>query len=151
MGIEALKKAQGVWCAHCAPGKGCNRYSDRPQECVTFNCAWLIDEKLGEEWYPKKSRIVLTMEPDRIIAHVDPGTPDVWRRQPYYGVLHQMMQTGLQRGRLVYVALNAHHILLLPDREEDLGVLGPADEVELATVARPAGMEYRVSVRRPGA
>ena len=149
MGIEALGKPLGAWCAHCQPGKGCAIYPDRPQECRTFSCAWMIDETLGEEWYPKKSKIVLTLEPGRIIAHVDPGAPDAWRRQPYFGVLTRMMQAELPRGRLVYAAVNAHHILLLPDREEDLGLLGPVDEVQLATIAKPDGREYRVSVRRP--
>ena len=76
-------------------------------------------------------------------------SPDAWRRQPYFGVLTRMMQAELPRGRLVYAAVNAHHILLLPDREEDLGLLGPVDEVQLATIAKPDGLEYRVSVRRP--
>jgi hypothetical protein len=151
MGIEALAKPLGAWCAHCQPGKGCGIYSDRPQECRRFSCAWLLNESLGEEWYPKKSKIVLTEEQDRIIAHVDPGAPDAWRKQPYFGALNRMMQAGLAQGRLVYAAVNAHHILLLPDRQEDLGQLGAADEVELATVAKPGGVEYRVSVRRQGA
>jgi hypothetical protein len=151
MGIEALDKPLGAWCAHCQPSKGCDIYPDRPQECRSFNCAWLLDESLGEEWYPKKSKIVLTLERDRIIAHVDPGAPDAWRKQPYFGVLNRMMQAGLTQGRLVYAAINAHHILLLPDRQEDLGPLGAADEVELAAVAKPGGLEYRVLVRRQGA
>ncbi len=151
MGIEALGKPLGAWCAHCQPGKGCAIYPDRPQECRSFSCAWLINERLGEEWYPKKSKIVLALQPDRIIAHVDPGAPDAWRREPYFGMLNQMMQAGLAKGRLVYAAVNAHHILLLPDRQEDVGHLGAADEVELATVAKPGGLEYRVTVHRQGA
>ena len=148
MGVAALEKPLGAWCPHCLPGKGCAIYEGRPQECRHFHCAWLVDVGLGEEWYPKKSKIVMTLEPDRIVAHVDPGAPDAWRRQPYFAVLSQMMQAGLGRGRLVYAAVNAHHILLLPDRQEDLGLLGAADAVELATVAKTGGLEYRVTVRR---
>ena len=91
---------------------------------------------------------MLTHESDRIIAHVDPGAPEAWRRQPYFGILSQMMQQGLAQGRLVYAAINRNHVLLLPDRQEDLGPLGEADEVQLATVAKPGGLEYRVTVRR---
>jgi len=148
MGIGALDKPQGQWCAHCQPGKGCGIYLDRPQECRQFNCLWLTDERLGEEWYPKKSRMVLTHEADRIVARVDPGTPDAWRKPPYFAALNRMMQQDLAQGRLVYAAINRHYILLLPDRQEDLGPLGEGDEVELATVSKPGGLEYRVTVRR---
>src|SRR5471032_2675247 len=84
MGIAALSKPLGEWCPNCLPGKGCGIYPDHPQECRSFNCLWLTDESLSEEWYPKKSKIVLTHEGDRIVARVDPGTPDAWRKQPYF-------------------------------------------------------------------
>jgi hypothetical protein len=102
MGIEALAKPRGVWCSHCQPGRGCEIYSGRPAECRSFSCAWLHDEKLGEEWYPKKSRIVLTVERNRIMANVDSGAPDAWRKEPYFSQLNRMMQAGLKQGRLVY-------------------------------------------------
>ncbi len=148
LGNAALKKPLGAWCAHCQPGQGCAIYESRPQECRKFTCAWLADESLGEEWYPRKSKIVLTYDRDRVVAHVDPGAPDAWRKQPYFTVLNQMMQAGLAQGRLVYAAINEQHVLLLPDRQESLGPLAEADEVELATIARPGGLEYRVAVKR---
>jgi hypothetical protein len=150
LGNAELNKPLGDWCTHCLPGQGCAIYADRPHECRKFTCAWLGDDNLGEEWYPKKSKIVLTYESDRIVAHVDPGTPDAWRKQPYFTVLNQMMQDGLANGRLVYAAINEHHILLLPDRQEDLGVLAGQDEVALAVVRKGAGLEYQVTVRRSG-
>ena len=149
MGIGALDKPQGAWCVHCQPGQGCGIYPDRPQECRNFHCLWLTDESLGEEWYPKKSKMVLTHEGDRIIARVDPGAPDAWRRPPYFGGAEPDDAAGPGAGAAGLCRhQSAHHILLLPDRQEDLGPLGEADEVELATVSKPGGLEYRVTVRR---
>ena len=148
LGIAALEKPIGAWCPHCRPGAGCAIYDDRPRECRGFVCGWLRDERLGEEWYPKKSKIVLTYEQDRFVAHVDPGAPGAWNEEPYFSALHRMMLANLPAGKPVYVAIGRQHILLLPDRQQDLGLLDESDEVELAAVERPAGREYRVTIHR---
>ena len=86
MAIEALGKPQGTWCPNCAGRGDCAIYEARPAECRTFSCSYLVDPKLGPAWEPRRSRIVLVCEAgsNRIVAHVDPGRPDAWRRAPYY-------------------------------------------------------------------
>jgi hypothetical protein len=148
LGIAALEKPVGAWCTHCVQGRGCAIYDDRPAECRGFVCGWLRDERLGDEWYPKRSKIVLTYEQDRFVAHVDASTPRAWREEPYATALKKMMLANLPLGKPVYVAIGRHQILLLPDREEDLGILGEQDEVEVAAVSRPTGLEYRVAIHR---
>jgi hypothetical protein len=84
MGITELQKARGTWCKHCSPGKGCGVYTTRPAECRSFYCGWLLNPRLGPEWKPSRSKIVLTPTPDSngIAVRCDPGFPDAWRRHP---------------------------------------------------------------------
>ena len=148
MGIGALGKPAGQWCSHCRPGTGCTIYGERPQECHTFNCGWLMEESFGPEWKPEKSKIVLTSASNRIIAYVDPSSPRAWRDAPFYPRLMAMMKDGLPEGRLVFVAVSNRYTLLLPDREEEIGVLAPQDEVLLKGYHTPTGVGYKVEVLR---
>ena len=86
LGIGELDKRPGTWCSHCKPPHGCGIYETRPGECRDFSCVWLENESLGEEWKPARSKIVLYFidKGARLIAHVDPGSPNVWRQAPYY-------------------------------------------------------------------
>jgi hypothetical protein len=119
MAISALAKPQGTWCGHCAVGTGCRIYAARPEECARFACGWLVDPKLGEEWRPSRSRIILIAQrgDNRLVAHVDPARPDAWRREPYYGRLKEWARAAaaVQGKVLVYVGRRA--TLILPDRD----------------------------------
>ena len=64
MAVTELQKTRGTWCKHCSPGKGCGIYATRPAECRSFFCGWLLDPRLGPEWKPSRSKIVLTPTPD---------------------------------------------------------------------------------------
>jgi len=148
MGIGALDKPSGQWCPHCTPGKGCGIYGERPEECRTFNCDWLMEERLGPEWKPEKSKIVMSSRNNRLVAYVDPSTPTAWRKSPFFETLIALMQRRLSEGRLVYVAVSDRYTLLLPDRHEELGYLSSKDEVLLKTIRTPTGLNYQVEVRR---
>jgi hypothetical protein len=150
MGIRELDKPRGVWCAHCSPKSGCDIYPERPGECRDFVCAWLGDEGLGDEWKPDKSRMVLVpdQQNNRYVVYVDPAMPDIWKRAPYYDMLMRLMHTGLPLNRLVFIDVGGRVGMMLPDRLEDLGILGPKDEVALQMVKYPHTTEYKVSVRR---
>lgn len=148
MSVPEIGKAENAWCVHCLPSGGCKIYQDRPGECRTFNCGWLMDESLGEDWYPRKSKIVLTMQAGHIIARVDPATPAAWRKSPYFEDLNRIMRKNLPKGMLVYVAIADHLTLLLPDRQAELGVLRPNDDVRVETIPHPHGPEYKVTVVR---
>jgi hypothetical protein len=148
MGIGEIAKPQGRWCPHCTPGRGCAIYGARPGECRTFQCEWLANDSWSADWKPEKSKIVLARTAGRIIAHVDPATPSAWRKSPYREGLARVMQQVMVHNELVYVAVNRHHILLLPDREVDLGDLSDQDEVALKVVQTPQGPAYQVELRR---
>ena len=148
LGIGALDKPAGTWCPHCRPGQGCTIYESRPEECRTFLCDWLRNEALGPEWKPEKSKIVLASSGKNILAYVDPSAPTAWRKSPFFERLTAIMQKALPNGGLVYVAVANHYIVLLPGREQEIGRLGPQDEVILKSFRTPLGMEYEVEVRR---
>jgi hypothetical protein len=123
MAVRALGKPRGAWCPHAAGGAGCRIYDARPGECRSFACGWLIDPKLGEEWRPSISRIVLVAQQgtNRLVAHVDPGRPDAWRRAPYHARLREWARAAAQTRGEVIVHIGRRAMAILPDHEIDLG------------------------------
>src|SRR6202035_1192607 len=71
--VEELNKPAHQWCAHFSAGRGCTIYTDRPGECRTFRCLWLMRPQLSDAWRPDRSRIVLYFSHDgtHLIANVD--------------------------------------------------------------------------------
>jgi len=55
---EGLSKKAGVMCQHCHGG-GCGIYETRPSLCRGFFCGWRIIPKLGPEWRPDKSGVMI--------------------------------------------------------------------------------------------
>jgi hypothetical protein len=73
--------------------------------------------------------------PDFLGVQVDPGSPTVWRREPYYSQLKELAQRVDEKVRVV-VYIKKRAIVILPDREVDMGVLDPGDRIY---VSRKAG------------
>jgi hypothetical protein len=149
-GIAALQKPPGTWCKHCEPAKGCRIYADRPEECRTFNCAYLTNAQLGEEWKPDRSRIVLRMAGSRIAVLVDPQRPDAWRRDPFYATIKRWAAAAVaHRGEVVVHVANRVHVIF-PDREVDLGIVGEDEiivtgERMVGGVSRPEAIKLHKS------
>ena len=131
--IPALSKPMGVWCGHCEPGKGCKVWDARPDQCRAFNCNWIMMDWLGDDWKPEVSKFVFTIDPTSgfLQFQVDPGTPDAWRREPYYKQLKTWANEGLPRARCVLVFVNKAATIVLPDRELQLGDLHPQDRINV--------------------
>lgn len=131
MGITALSKPRGRWCAHCQPGKGCGVYGQRPDECRSFACLWLGQPFLGEEWRPDRSKLVLYTEHGggRLVVQVDPGAGNVWRREPWYSQIRAWAEAATASQRQVLVVTGDVTTIILPDREEKLGRLRDGDQV----------------------
>ena len=139
MTVEALGKPNGQWCPHCIKGRGCAIYPDRPNECRTFNCGYLLWPELGEHWLPARSKLVVAFKPDgkEIIVHVDPGVPHAWRAEPYYSEIRNMAGNAVGTPYTVFVQIGRRVIAVLPDREVDLGVVAEDERVLIREEAGP--------------
>lgn len=124
MAIEEIAKPAGQWCRHCKPGRGCVVHDSRPGECRAFNCLWLIDERFGPHWKPGKSKIVLTASTDGLEIRCDPGFPDAWRKQPFRSEIGALAEAGEAHDVTVLVISGEKMVLVTPQREFDLGVVG---------------------------
>jgi hypothetical protein len=129
MAIEALAKPVNSWCPHCTPGRGCMTYADRPAECETFGCLWLVNDLLGEEWKPNISKFVLTTSDDGIEVRCDPGFPDAWRKEPYASEIREWAASGETSDMTVIVIVGQKVTLITPDREFDLGIVAPDERI----------------------
>ena len=142
--VVALAKPAGTWCPHCAPGRGCGVYDTRPGECRSFQCGWLVDPKLGEEWRPSRSRIMLVSEAgsNRLAAHVDPARADAWRRAPFYTALKRWAQAAARQRGQVVVYVGRQATVVLPDRDVPLGELSPHEAIATRERMTPGGLRW---------
>jgi hypothetical protein len=158
MAIEQLAKPAGSWCTHCKPGRGCRIYPERPDECRSFNCLWLVNDRLDERWRPSKSRLVLTTSDDGIEIRCDPGFPDAWRKPPFRDQIQQWAVSGETHDVTVVVVVGQRMILVTADREFGLGIVNPDQRIvrELegtrvvgVTVVNEADLARRARTREP--
>jgi hypothetical protein len=129
MAIEELAKPVGSWCPHCRPGRGCLIYHNRPAECRSFSCLWLVNDLLDQRWKPSKSRFVLTTSEDGIEVRCDPGYPEAWRKEPFRSEIQQWAISGETHDVTVVVIVGDRMILVTPEREFDLGIVGPDQRI----------------------
>ena len=141
--IKALKKPPGKWCPHAVFGKGCGIYADRPAVCSAFYCEWMRNPSLGPEWKPDKAKLVVSF-PD---IWVDPSVPNAWREPPYFTRIKQWAVEGPERGEFVLVRIGPRLIVVLPDREVDLGHVDPEAQLTVSRERGPTGVRYDVEVR----
>jgi hypothetical protein len=139
--VDALHKPHDVWCKHCDPGRGCLIYDERPEECGKFYCGFMTGPHLDEAWRPSRCKIVLSAElrGQRLVAVVDRDRPEAWKAEPYYAALKQWAAVAATKGREVFVRIGTHNIVILPDRDVDLGIVGPDDVIVTQEIAGPHG------------
>jgi hypothetical protein len=146
--VHAISKPEGKWCVHCAPGRErCTIHDRRPDQCRTFYCAWLTVGSLGDEWRPTRAKMVLSAEADgnRMAVHVDPAFPNAWREEPYYGALKRWARDAVDTEGQVVVYLKNRVIVVLPDRDVELGELAPGDRIIAGAEETSTGRALEVS------
>ena len=142
--IAELEKEPGEWCRHCIPGSGCAIHDARPQVCRNFFCLWFYQPGLGPEWKPDKAKFILRLELNggRLAVHVDPKAAGAWRRNPYYPVLKRWAADALREQKQVSLWTGQQCVVILPDRDIDLGLIA-ADEVIVSTTqSTPQGRTH---------
>ena len=145
--VPSLNKPAGTWCPHCKPGAGCGIHDTRPQHCREFFCLWMSDPTMPDEWKPERSKIVLTYFPGNgfLYAQVDPGSPQAWRKAPYYDRLRALARSLNEKGRHVVVFVNDNATLIMPDEAVPLGPMKPTDNFKIERGFGPKGATYRVT------
>jgi hypothetical protein len=129
MGIAELKKPMGKWCPHCIPGVACKIYQSRPGECRAFNCMWLLDARLGPEWKPDRSKLVVTNGRDGTGLEIrcDPGFPQAWRKEPYHSQILEWAEAAKPHG--VIVCVTNRVTMVAPEGEFPLGEVADDDQI----------------------
>ena len=104
--IEGFPKDEGIPCGHMCTDGGCDRYDDRPSECVTFHCGWLSG--VGSVTYdrPDWSGWILTYEKDpnlkmHLVAY---GTEEAFGRRPPATVRRELRRSVERAGKAVLAA-----------------------------------------------
>jgi hypothetical protein len=143
--IPALGKPDNVWCEHCEIGKGCRIYPDRPAMCRDFKCGYLRDPSLGEEWYPAKCHFVLRSDNNQLVVQVDHQRPDAWKREPYHAAFQTMARNLYPRGGQIIVKVGARAIVVLPDRDVDLGLCEEGDRFTCTPEFTPSGVRWNAA------
>ncbi len=144
--IEALNKPRGRWCQHCTPGRGCKIHDALPDQCRDFFCLWLTDQHLPPEWKPERAKIVLSIFPDNgfVYAQVDPGSPQAWRKEPYFGDLQRMAGNLLKQNRHLIVFVDQNATLIMPTGPVPMGPMAPTDGFIVRQVFSETGPGYEV-------
>jgi hypothetical protein len=133
--IELFDKPAGQWCSHAKPGKGCGIHRTRPFVCQSAFCEWMIAKGLGDEWKPERAKFAIFVRNDgnRLTAHVDPGSPNAWKREPYYTNFKRWAAEGaLKRPvKLIDIMIGERLIVVLPDRDVEFGVLAAGEAIAM--------------------
>jgi hypothetical protein len=87
--------------------------------------------------------MVLYIEGERnvLAVRVDPGDPGAWRRQPYFRQLKEFAIAEADRKRVV-VYIKNRVIVILPNKEVDLGVMRPGDRLLVRETRSPNGRDW---------
>ncbi len=155
IGIAALNKPMGQWCPHCLKRGGCSIYETRPAECRTFNCSWLVRPEIGEAWQPSRAGMVLQHVidggRDKLVVHVDPASPLAWKNEPYYSDLKRWARNFEAQHGLVNLYIGKRVIVVLPDKEIDLGTFDIGDGFSYQKRRVGSGWEYKFEKVSQGA
>lgn len=91
-----------------------------------------------------KRKIVLAAELEdskRLAVYVDQGRPGAWRDEPFFSTLKEYaIQFAPIRAQVV-VYIGQRAIVILPDREVDLGIVGDDKLIVTGERSTPFGVE----------
>jgi hypothetical protein len=146
LGIPELDKPKDSWCPNFLAGTGCRIYADRPRSCHNFVCRWLSDPMMGPEWKPSLCKMVVDSKPSLFVVHADPAVSRPWRAEPYFSVLKRLSAQGLTKGTIVLVIERRRSIVILPDREVDLGIIGPDARIAMEPIKTLQGVQWQPRV-----
>jgi hypothetical protein len=154
--IGELNKRAGQMCVHAERGCGCKIYENRPDTCRSFYCMWRVDATLGPEWKPEMARFVVALDLlyDALKITPDPGRPDAWKKEPYYSTIKGWARKFCPENKKVAVVdSRGSMIVVLPDREVPVGVVGTDQEIVIFRDGETynVGLQPREGLAEPAA
>lgn len=140
--VEAMRRPVNKWCRHCVIGRGCGVYETRPEECRDFFCGFMTLPQLGEEWRLSNSKFIVAADTggNSIFVNVDPTRPDVWKSEPFYSRLKEWASNAVPSHGHVIVYIDRQRIVILPNRDVDLGAIGDDEMVVVGEQKLPSGV-----------
>ena len=145
--IPSLNKPRLKWCNNAKLGFGCSIYVERPHECRSFHCLWLMDQSLGEEWHPSRSRFYLAPKPNgNLVVTVDPSSPLSWREPRYFTWLREIGTQLLNNGKYVLVIVGKKAFIILPHREIETTLPPDGYELTIREVRNGVQVNFEVVV-----
>jgi hypothetical protein len=99
---------------------------------------------LGDEWRPTKAKMVLSpgAKGEITAVHVDPAFPNAWREEPYHGALRKLARDAADAKGQVVVYLKKRAIVILPDKDVELGELAPGDHITVDVKETSSGRVF---------
>lgn len=92
MAVDSLNKPQRTRCEHqCS--KGCNTYSERPQDCRDYSCEWIHQPDWPARWRPDRLGIVFDRVQDQEFVDYARGHPWVVARETRPGAFYERRAT----------------------------------------------------------
>jgi hypothetical protein len=145
--VTSMNKAANKWCVEAAPGRGCKIYNERPGECRSFHCGWLVDASMGPEWKPDVSKFMIYVAGDGALnIMVDPASPAAWRDPRFYAAIKTNASKLLDRGNMpTMIIIGSKRIVVLPDRDLEI-TIPPGHGAKIVTMQGPSGLYYDVVV-----
>jgi hypothetical protein len=144
--VAELNKPMGQWCPHCLKSGGCGIYETRPNVCRDWFCEWIANPNIGDEWRPLSTKMVMIVVNDggaqKLVVHVDQGSPLAWKKEPHYSDIKRWASEFLERGGMVNIYVGGRVVVVLPDRDVDLGPFKFGDRINLRRTRMGDGWTY---------
>jgi hypothetical protein len=83
-----------------------------------------------ESWRPDRAKFLLDAGESQIVVYCDTGSPDAWRREPYYSRIKALSSRQVRPFTMVLVRLRGRIIVVFPEAEIDLGPERPERKIE---------------------
>ena len=104
---------------------------------------------LGDEWKPDRCKFVLVKSAASrsLSAHVDPGYPSAWKQSPYYENFKAWAAEGIRQSpemHIVYAMVGFRVTVILPERDEDIGIVSLDERIWLDRTTGPHGLEIKI-------
>lgn len=92
-------------------------------------CMWLVDPRLGAEWKPNRSKMVICPGDNSLDIECDAGYPLAWKSEPYFHQIQEWALAARQHDGFVWVCVGNKTTLIAPEGEFPLGELHGDDRI----------------------